>query len=92
MEATLNTEGFCATAPGAIACEHMPLTYLRKGDCARIKGVRGKTEMRHHLENLGFVEGAEIEVVSQQWGNFIIQVKGTQVALDKSVAAEIITV
>ena len=46
--------------------------------------------MRHHLENLGFVEGAQVTVVTENAGNLIVEVKGTQVALDKQVALKII--
>lgn len=71
-------------------CQPMPLTFLKSGDVAKVTRVRGKGEVHHHLENLGFVEGAEVAVVSEQAGNFIVQVKGAQVALDKSVASRII--
>ena len=64
----------------------MPLTFLRSGDAARVAKVRGRGEVHHHLENLGFVEGAVVRVVSEQAGNYIVEVKGAQVALDRSVA------
>jgi len=35
-------------------------------------------------------EGASVSVVSEQAGNFIVQVKGANVALDRSVASKII--
>ena len=47
--------------------------------------------MHHHLENLGFVEGARVEVLSEQCGNLIVQIKGTQVALNQQVASRIVT-
>ena len=47
--------------------------------------------MHHHLENLGFVEGADVHVVSEQAGNLIVEIKGAHVALDKSIASKIIT-
>ena len=68
----------------------MPLTFLRRGDAAQVVRVRGKGDVHHHLENLGFVEGAKVSVVSEQTGNFIVEIKGASVALDKSVAAKII--
>ena len=52
--------------------------------------MRGKGDVHHHLENLGFVEGTKVSVVSEQAGNFIVEIKGASVALDKSVAAKII--
>ena len=53
--------------------------------------LRGKGEVHHHLENLGFVEGARVEVLSEQCGNLIVQIKGTQVALNQQVASRIVT-
>ena len=72
------------------SCQPMPLTFLRRGDAAQVVRVRGKGDVHHHLENLGFVEGAKVSVVSEQAGNFIVEIKGASVALDKSVAAKII--
>ena len=68
----------------------MPLTFLRQGDEARVVRVRGKGDVHHHLENLGFVEGASLTVVSEQAGNVIVQVKGASVALDRSIASKVI--
>lgn len=70
--------------------QQLPLTFLRNGERARVLKVRGNAEVRHHLENLGFVPGSEISVVTQQAGNYIVEIRGTQVALDRSVASKII--
>ena len=72
------------------ARQAMPLTFLRQGDEARGVRVRGKGDVHHHLENLGFVEGASLTVVSEQAGNVIVQVKGASVALDRSIASKVI--
>ena len=80
-----------AAAPTAGVMPQMPLTFLRSGDAARVAKVRGRGDVHHHLENLGFVEGAVVRVVSEQAGNYIVEVKGAQVALDRSVASKIIT-
>lgn len=71
--------------------QQMPLTFLRSGESARVLKVRGKGDVHHHLENLGFVSGAPLRVVDKQSGNIIVEVKGAQVALDKSAASKIIT-
>ncbi len=75
---------------GRVVPARIPLTFLRRGDAAQVVRVRGKGDVHHHLENLGFVEGAKVSVVSEQAGNFIVEIKGASVALDKSVAAKII--
>lgn len=53
--------------------------------------MRGRGDLHHHLENLGFVEGAQVTVVSEAAGDLIVEVKGIQVALNRQVAAHIIT-
>ena len=80
----------CQSGSAGSSCQPMPLAFLRSGDAAKVVRVRGKGEVHHHLENLGFVEGAAVAVVSEQAGNFIVQVKGANVALDRSVASKII--
>lgn len=70
----------------------MPLTFLRVGEGATVLKVRGSGDMHHHLENLGFVPGTPLLVVSEQSGNMIIEIKGAQIALDKSAASKVITI
>ena len=67
----------------------MPLTMARSGSSNLIKKISGKDETRRFLENLGFVEGASVTVISEIGGNVIISVKDTRVALDKSMANRI---
>ena len=73
-----------------IACQQMPLSFLKGGETGTIAKVRGRGDLHHHLENLGFIEGAEVRVVTEQSGNLIVEIKGAQVALDRSVASKII--
>ncbi|WP_241156521.1 MULTISPECIES: FeoA family protein [unclassified Adlercreutzia] len=80
-----------APAEPKVRMQQMPLTFLNEGSRARVVKVRGKGDVHHHLENLGFVEGADVRVVSGSSGNLIVEVKGARVALDKSVASKIIT-
>lgn len=82
--------GTCPKSDAGSRAQQMPLTFMRDGDKARIVKVRGRGEVHHHLENLGFVEGAEVRVVTEQAGSLIVEIKGAQVALDRSVASKII--
>lgn len=75
----------------SVTMQQMPLTFMRPGESARVMKVRGDEELRHHLENLGFVPGAVLKVVNEHGGNKIVEVKGSQVALDKASAKKIIT-
>ena len=67
----------------------MPLSMAVIGEKKRVIKVGGKDEVRRFLQNLGFVEGAEIAVVSELSGNMIINVKDTRIAIDKSMANRI---
>ena len=67
----------------------MPLSMAEIGEKKRVIKVGGKNEVRRFLQNLGFVEGAEITVVSELSGNMIINVKDTRIAIDKSMANRI---
>ena len=67
----------------------MPLNFLKFGEKANITKVSAKAELRHRLETLGFVEGALVKVLSESGGDYIIEVKGSQVALNHQVALHI---
>jgi ferrous iron transport protein A len=67
----------------------MPLTYAGVGEENTILKVGGKAEVRAHLENLGFVPGSSVTVISTIAGNLIVNVKETRVAISKEMAAKI---
>ena len=54
----------------------MPLTMSPKGQEVKIIRIGGKDEVRRHLEELGFVAGGLVTVVSEAAGNMIVNVKG----------------
>ncbi len=74
-----------AEATGCVA----PLSMARTGETVRVARVRGGEELRRHLASLGFVDGAEVHVVSQAVGNIIVMVKGARLGLDKKTALKI---
>ena len=59
----------------------MPLTLAAVGEENRIKKVGGKPEVRAHLENLGFVVGGNVTIISTIGGNLIVNVKDSRVAI-----------
>ena len=67
----------------------MPLTMANPGECYTIRKVGGKEETRKFLENLGFVQGATVTVVSEIGGNMIVNVKDSRVAIGKDMANRI---
>ena len=68
----------------------MPLTFAKEGELASIKKVGGKEDTRQFLENLGFVTGANVTVISTAGGNLIVNIKDSRVAIGKDMASKII--
>jgi ferrous iron transport protein A len=69
--------------------EMMPLSMVKEGEPNVIKKVGGKEETRKFLENLGFVTGGVVTVVSEIRGNLIVNVKDSRVAIGKDMANKI---
>ena len=67
----------------------MPLSMVKEGQPNIIKKVGGKEETRKFLENLGFVTGGTVTVISQTGGNMIVNVKDSRVAIGKDMANKI---
>lgn len=67
----------------------MPLTYADMGSELTILKIGGKPEVRTHLENLGFVVGGNVKIVSSLAGNLIVNVKESRVAISKEMASKI---
>lgn len=67
----------------------MPLSMVREGESNIIKKVGGKEETRKFLENLGFVAGGVVTVVSEIGGSLIVNVKDSRVAIGRDMANKI---
>lgn len=67
----------------------MPLTFANVGEDNIIKKVGGSAEVKKHLENLGFVAGGSVTVVTSMAGNIIVNVKEARVAISREMAQKI---
>lgn len=67
----------------------MPLSMVNVGEPMEIKKVGGKEETKKFLENLGFVDGAIVTVVSQINGDMIVNIKDSRVAIGRDMANRI---
>ena len=67
----------------------MPLTLASAGEENMIRRVGGNDETKRHLEDLGFVAGANVTIVSSIGGNLIVNVKDSRVAISKEMAGKI---
>jgi ferrous iron transport protein A len=61
----------------------------KTGETASIKKVGGKPGTRQFLENLGFVPGCHVTVITEISGNVIVSVKESRVAISREMAAKI---
>ncbi len=68
----------------------MPLTMVKEGELNTIKRIGGKEATRRFLENLGFVTGGTVTVVSAVGGNLIVNVKDARVAIGRDMANKIL--
>lgn len=67
----------------------MPLTMAKIGESNTIKKIGGREDTRKFLENLGFVAGGIVTVVSEISGNMILNVKDSRIALGQDMASKI---
>lgn len=67
----------------------MPLTMAKTGEVNVIKKIGGQEETRRFLENLGFVIGGAVTVISEISGNMIVNVKDSRIAINKDMAFKI---
>lgn len=87
MDAGISSE----TSARGVSAQQLPLAFVSAGETVKVLKVRGKSDLTHHLENLGFVEGAEIKVVAGVRGDLVVEVKGAQVAISRQAANHIVT-
>ena len=67
----------------------MSFTVAETTEIYTILKVGGKPEVRAHLNDLGFVAGSDVQVITDMMGNLIVNVKETRVAISKEMAAKI---
>lgn len=64
----------------------MPLTLANIGEENIIRKIGGKPEVKKHLENLGFVAGGNVTVITTMGGSVIVNVKEARVAISEEMA------
>lgn len=66
-----------------------PLAMADVGETYIIKKIGGSPEVKKHLENLGFVAGGDVTVISAFGNNVIVKVKESRVAISEEMARKI---
>ena len=67
----------------------MPLVFAENGEENIIKKVGGTPETKKHLEDLGFVPGGAVTVVTTVGGNLIVNIKESRVAISREMTSKI---
>lgn len=67
----------------------MPLSLLSSGNSGKIARISGSGDIRRYLQNLGFIEGMEVKVLSDIGGDVIVGVLDSRIALNKEMASHI---
>ena len=67
----------------------IPLIYATVGEEVIIRKIGGSPEVKKHLENLGFVAGGTVTLITALNGNLIVKVKESRVALNEELARKI---
>ena len=66
----------------------IPLIYAQEDANVTIKKVSADEKTKRHLEKLGVLVGAQINLVSIHKGNVILKVKDGRLALNQSLATK----
>lgn len=67
----------------------MPLSLAEPEIELTIKKIGGNTEIRQHLENLGFTVGGTVTLINVLGENVIVKVKESRVAVGADMARRI---
>ena len=70
----------------------MPLTIAPAGRELKIIKVLSEEKTKRHLENLGIIAGATLEVLAGDKGSVIVKIKEGRLALNKEIATKIFVV
>lgn len=68
----------------------MPLSMVGIGNEMMISKINGTAEIKTFLENLGFVTGSPVKVLSEAFGNLIVAIKDSKIAISKKTAESIL--
>ena len=67
----------------------MTLDEVKEGERARIVRVDGDEAVKRHLGALGFVAGTVVRVVGTSYGNMILAVHESRIAVNDATAKDI---
>lgn len=71
----------------------LPLAFTKSGDEVMVTKIGGTQEMKKHLEDLGFVVGSRVSIISASGdGNIIVNLKESRLAITEQMAQKVMVV
>ncbi|QHQ61797.1 ferrous iron transport protein A [Anaerocolumna sedimenticola] len=67
----------------------MSLAFANLGETKVIVDFTGKEDVKRHLQDMGFVKGESVKLLSENESGMILLVKGVRVAINKGLASKI---
>lgn len=67
----------------------MPLAFVQIGERKKVTSFHGTEDMKRHLQDLGFIKGQDVQVMSENSSGLILLVKGVRIALNRGLAQKI---
>lgn len=67
----------------------IPLSMASDGETGTIVRITGNQETRRYMSNLGFTAGSRVSVVKRVSKDLIVEIKGSRIAMDASVASRL---
>ena len=68
----------------------LPLSFAQNGETVMVAKIGGSDEVKKYLEDLGFVVGARVSIISQSGnGNVIVNLKESRLAITDQMAAKV---
>lgn len=67
----------------------MALAFTAVGDEKKIQDFKGNDDTKRHLNDLGFIKGEKIRVLSENSSGLIVMVKGVRIAINRALALKI---
>ena len=67
----------------------MPIVMAPVNRELKIVKIIADEKVKKHLENLGFIVGDRVNVITEQNGNIIVKVKESRIAISREMAMKI---
>lgn len=65
------------------------LSEIQTGETVTVKAIAGGKNLSHRLNTMGIIAGTKIKLIRRSGGPFIIEARGSRVALGKGMVSKI---